>query len=358
MSSKKSKAASKTKGNTEARVSVKYIFLDIVSYSHERSVEAQADIIGILNKLVRNSVNEYHIDQDAVVYLPTGDGICVALLGVENPYDILIRISLLLLKKLNDYNKKTSDEMRRFKIRIGLNANVDNIVTDINGKRNVAGAGINLAQRVMNVADANQILAGEAVYETLRYREKYMQAFSSFTARIKHGLEITVHQLIQPAPGLDISVPEQFMIEDEPEPPLTLLVAYYFAHAIKNRQFLTTVAREQSGGAYAAIVLLYMLANDSTETATSSEFDPHKPHTWGYQEGVFIEQFAHYNSLDYWIICDLSEFIFDTHLVRYLKYFEPEVYPNNRLFINRKGREKLQSEHASIWKELKLENTD
>jgi class 3 adenylate cyclase len=357
MSRKKRKAISKKEINTEVRVSVKYIFLDIVGYSHQRSVEAQADIIGILNKLVRDSVKEHHIDQERLIYLPTGDGICLALLGVETPYDILIRISLLILKKLDAYNEKTLDEMRRFKIRIGVNANVDNIVTDINGKRNVPGAGINLAQRVMNAADANQILASEAVYETLRYREKYMHAFNSFTAQIKHGVQLRVHQLVHSSPGLNTSVPERFDNQHETESPLTLLAAYYFAHAIKNREFLKTVARDHAGGSYAAVVLLYMLANDSAETSTSSELDPHKPRIWGFQVGQIIEQFKHYNSLDYWIICDLSGFVYDNHLAKYSKYFEPEVYPNDRLFINRAGQEKLKSEHPSIWKEIVLGST-
>lgn len=55
---------------------------------------------------------------------------------------------------------------------MGINTNADNLVTDINGARNLAGAGINIAQRVMDSADGNQILVSHSVYDTLRDREK------------------------------------------------------------------------------------------------------------------------------------------------------------------------------------------
>jgi Adenylate and Guanylate cyclase catalytic domain len=88
---------------------------------------------------------------------------------------------LAILNELKDRNSKAHDEMRQFEVRIGLNENVDNRVVDINGRPNVAGAGINMAQRVMSPADGSQILIGAAVYETLRHRECYMNTFREFS---------------------------------------------------------------------------------------------------------------------------------------------------------------------------------
>src|SRR5713226_8089092 len=166
------------------------MFLDVVSYSFRRSVEAQTDIISTLNDLVRESVAQFNLAENQLIYLPTGDGICVVLLGVESPYDLLLQLSLTLLSRLDAYNQQATDDMRKFQIRIGLNTNVDNVVTDINGKRNVAGAGINLAQRIMNTGDGNQVLVGESVFETLRYREKYMQSFKTSSTTAKHGISL------------------------------------------------------------------------------------------------------------------------------------------------------------------------
>jgi hypothetical protein len=153
--------------------------------------------------------------------------------------------------------------MRRFQARIGINANVDNLVTDINGRRNVAGAGINLAQRVMSTADGNQIMVGQPVFETLVQREKYLKAFRSYSATIKHGAVLTVHQFVETdRPGLNVEVPSQFREAPEEMLPLTKLAAYYIAHAIANAEFLKG---QVAGGqdAYAAVILLYFLARDS-----------------------------------------------------------------------------------------------
>jgi len=348
----------KSDAETEAQsISAKYIFLDIVSYSYGRSVEAQTEIISKLNDLVRECIAQFNISDDALIYLPTGDGICIALLAIEAPYDIHVQVPLSLLKRLDAYNKTTTDEMRQFKIRIGVNANVDNVVTDINGKRNVAGAGINLAQRVMNTGDGNQILVGEPVYETLRYREKYMDAFETFDARAKHGIKLRVYQLVRPHPGLDISVPTQFRVEEMAEPRLSKLAAYYFAHAIKNREFIKTNLHNHAPAGSPCCILLYMLAYDSAEASSCSDLDPHVPHIWGKGKMGMAEVFDHYHSLDYWITCDLADFFYRLHLQKFSEYFEREVYPLDRLFITREGQEKLRKEWPTIWKELGLPST-
>ena len=147
-----------------ATVPAKYIFLDVVGFTYNRSVEAQSDIVHSLNEIVKASLDEYSIHDDNRIFLPTGDGICIALLNIEclhdiaSAYDIHVKIALGILKRLEEHNTSTEDVQRKFKLRIGINENIDNLVEDVNGNRNVAGDGINLAQRVMSLADGNQIL--------------------------------------------------------------------------------------------------------------------------------------------------------------------------------------------------------
>lgn len=96
-------------------------------------------------------------------------------------------------------------------MRIGINAGIDNLVIDINDQRNIAGAGISMASRIMGVADGNQILVGQTVFETLRYRDKYMSAFKPFRARIKHNMHIQVYQFISEGfAGLNTNTPSTF----------------------------------------------------------------------------------------------------------------------------------------------------
>ncbi len=177
-------------------VQAKYIFLDVVDFTRNRSIEAQSEIVGVLNHLVLDVIKDHQVPDDQIILIPTGDGICIALLNIESPYDIHIQISLGVIKRTHEYNESIQDEMRKFRVRIGVNANTDNLVTDINSRKNIAGAGINMAQRVMSLADGNQILVGQTVFDMLKQREQYMSAFRELHGHVKKGLEIAVYQLV------------------------------------------------------------------------------------------------------------------------------------------------------------------
>jgi hypothetical protein len=175
---------------------VKYIFLDIVGYSAGRTVEAQTEIIDVLNNIVLRAVKDSIIEKDRVIYLPTGDGMCICLLNTIDPYDIHIKIALGILEQIFCYNEKQEDNQRIFTVRIGINENHDNIFTDINSKENIAGAGINFAQRIMALAADSQIYVGQSVYEKLVQREFYSKSFKVENAIIKHGINYTCYRYI------------------------------------------------------------------------------------------------------------------------------------------------------------------
>lgn len=173
---------------------VKYVFVDIVAYSERRSAEAQIEIIAVLNRAVKASVSQFMGDKE-VIYIPTGDGMCIALTDFATPYDAHIQIALQLLATLSDHNQGASEE-RKFEIRIGLNAHEDNLVLDVNGRENLAGAGITAAQRIMNVGDGCTLLVSEAVFDSLRHRELYRNDFKEYTTVVKHEIEIKVYQYV------------------------------------------------------------------------------------------------------------------------------------------------------------------
>ena len=101
---------------------------------------------------------------------------CIALVDIPRPFDVHLTLALTLLRHVDQHNASTTDESRRFQIRIGIGENIDNIVTDVNGRQNVAGMGISTTQRVMSLADGGQILLSSAVHDTLSSREKYLSA--------------------------------------------------------------------------------------------------------------------------------------------------------------------------------------
>jgi class 3 adenylate cyclase len=135
-----------------------------------------------LNKVVEASVIEVSLPKDNLISIPTGDGICIVLINIESPYDAHLLTALNIVKGIDEHNSRTGSDMRKFHVRIGINSNTDNLITDINGNRNITGAGISMASRIMGMADGNQILVGESVFDTLRYREQYMASFRPFAA--------------------------------------------------------------------------------------------------------------------------------------------------------------------------------
>jgi hypothetical protein len=189
-------------------IPAKYIFLDIVGFTHNRSVEAQSDIIRTLNDIVQSGIKERGIKKDEVMFLPTGDGICIALLNVGSPYDIHLQIALDIVGKVYKHSINTPNKMRKFEVRVGVNAYTDNLVTDINGNQNIAGAGVNLAARIMKMADGNQILISKFVFDDFRHYEKYSSSFKAFRAQVREDVFLPVYQFTaQGCEGLNVSTP-------------------------------------------------------------------------------------------------------------------------------------------------------
>jgi class 3 adenylate cyclase len=178
----------------------RYVFVDIVGFS-TRTVEAQASIVQSLNRIVLSAVKRIDLDIDEandVICIPTGDGLCIAItaskLGIDAMLDIHLRLSCVLLSLIGHYNREQKDDERRFNVRIGLNENIDILIRDINGRKNVAGAGINDAARIMDLADANQVLVGQNVFNRLERRIRYRNVFRPYKAVVKHGMEMNVYQ--------------------------------------------------------------------------------------------------------------------------------------------------------------------
>ena len=126
-----------------------------------------------------------------------------------------------------------------------MNENTDNIVIDVNGKRNVAGAGISDAQRIMDQGDGGNLLFGPAVFERLRQREKYHSRTKRFTATIKHGFTLEVHQLTDAKIHyLNNDTPSNFVSDEHkrPTPTLSLTTAYIIGYLIKHSSDIKRLA--------------------------------------------------------------------------------------------------------------------
>lgn len=326
---------------------IKYVYLDVVKFTLNRSVETQTEIISSLNEIVKAAVA--HVVRDgSVIYIPIGDGICIALLSDGVSYDSHIRVALEILRRIWVRNQKVSPQSQ-FEVRIGINENVDNLITDINGNKNVAGAGVNNAQRIMSFADANQLLVSRTVYDVLNPRQRYMNQFRQYKAVGKHNIPLEVFQYKGPGvAALNREIPSAFSTYVR----LSKVAAYYFAHAIKNRKFIME-KRARGQNNYALALLLWYLAVDSVGESESSDVNPYLPSMPETEHSTLDEQFDKFMSLPISVCIDFSYSARKCDITsKHSRYFED---PPQCTVVNLGGQNKLKSEWPELWNEFHLD---
>src|SRR5438046_6848248 len=134
------------------------LFIDIVGYCSLLMSE-QSELLGVLNNAVREAGESRSAEADGqLVRLPTGDG--MALVFRHSP-EQPARCALEISQGLKNYPK--------LQVRMGIHSGPVNEVADVNERANIAGAGINVAQRVMDCGDAGHILLSKHVAEDLQH---------------------------------------------------------------------------------------------------------------------------------------------------------------------------------------------
>ena len=130
--------------------------MDVVGYS-TLLINEQSRLLGDLNRIVREAARFREADaQDKLLCLPTGDGMALVFFNdPEAPIECAMEIAAAM---------KSSPEIR---LRMGIHSGPVNQVVDVNDRSNIAGAGIDIAQRVMDCGDAGHILFIHRVAEDL-----------------------------------------------------------------------------------------------------------------------------------------------------------------------------------------------
>jgi class 3 adenylate cyclase/Tfp pilus assembly protein PilF len=161
------------------------LFLDIVAYS-KLHMDQQQQVIQELQEAVRNT-SEFARAQaaDQLIRLPTGDG--MALVFFRDP-EAPVRCALELTKVLR--------AKPHIKLRMGIHVGPVYRIADINANRNVAGGGINIAQRVMDCGDAGHILLSKPMADVLAELSswtKYLRDLGE--AEVKHTVRVHLYNL-------------------------------------------------------------------------------------------------------------------------------------------------------------------
>ena len=132
------------------------LFIDIVGYS-KLLITEQRDQIQKLKEIVRGTEQFRLAEAEGkLVRLPTGDG---GALVFRNHFEAPMLCAMEISKAL-----KSHPELH---VRMGIHSGPVNAVSDLNEQANIAGAGINIAQRVMDCGDAGHILLSRHVAEDL-----------------------------------------------------------------------------------------------------------------------------------------------------------------------------------------------
>jgi len=141
------------------RLEIRHVlFIDIVGYS-KLLINDQSELLRQLNEVVRGTEHFRSAEAEGkLVRLPTGDGMALVF---HNSPEEPARCALEIAQTL-----KGNPGLR---VRMGIHSGPVNQVADVNERENIAGAGINTAQRVMDCGDAGHILLSKHVAEDLEH---------------------------------------------------------------------------------------------------------------------------------------------------------------------------------------------
>jgi class 3 adenylate cyclase len=167
------------------------LLIDIVGYS-KLLVNEQIESVQELGRIVRSTECFRNAEENGkLIRVPTGDG--MALLFFRSPEEP-VRCALEVSQKLK--------ENSNLRLRMGIHSGPVNQVRDVNDTLNVAGPGINVAQRVMDCGDAGHILLSKHVGDDLaqyRHWQPYLRDLGE--CEVKHGLRLHIVNLYKDGLG-------------------------------------------------------------------------------------------------------------------------------------------------------------
>ncbi len=161
------------------------LLMDVIGYSL-LSMAQQRQLVSELQKGVRSSreFSRAHA-KNQLISLPTGDG--MALVFFEDP-EAPVRCALEL--------SSTRWGNPNIKLRMGLHTGPVYRMADINSNSNVAGGGINIAQRVMDCGDSGHILLSGVIADVLNQFGTWSDYLHDLgEVEVKHGVRVHLYNL-------------------------------------------------------------------------------------------------------------------------------------------------------------------
>ena len=167
------------------------LFMDVVGYS-KLPIDEQTSALHTLKEIVQATAEvKRALAADQLTSIPTGDG--MALVFFNDPL-APVECALAVGRSL-----KSHPEVQ---LRMGVHSGPVNQIVDVNGRINVAGAGINMAQRVMDSGDAGHILLSKRVAEDLSQYSRWQPLLHDLSeVEVKHEVKVHLYNLYTPEVG-------------------------------------------------------------------------------------------------------------------------------------------------------------
>jgi TolB-like protein/Tfp pilus assembly protein PilF/class 3 adenylate cyclase len=167
------------------------LFIDIVGYS-KLLINQQSERLETLKAIVRGTEQFKKAQAEGkLLRLPTGDG---GALVFRNSPEAPVLCAVEISKALKSHME--------LKVRMGIHSGPVNEITDLNEQANIAGAGINIAQRVMDCGDAGHILLSKHVAEDLEHYSRWQPYLHDLgECEVKHGLRVSIVNLYNNGAG-------------------------------------------------------------------------------------------------------------------------------------------------------------
>src|ERR1700726_4893083 len=165
-----------------SRLEIRHVlFIDVVGYSKLLN-EEQKERLNQLTEIVLATAPVREATDEQLVRLPTGDGMALVFRhSPEEPARCALEIAELLRKH------------PEVPVRMGIHSGPVSEVTDVSGRTNIAGAGINMAQRVMDCGDAGHILLSKHVANDLQEHRQWSSWLHDLgECEVKHGVRLGV----------------------------------------------------------------------------------------------------------------------------------------------------------------------
>ena len=174
------------------------LFIDIVGYS-KLLIEEQQKRVRQLTEIVLATTQVREAPNEQLVKLPTGDGMALVF---RNSAEEPVRCAQEIARVLKQHPE--------IAVRMGIHSGPISDVSDVSGRTNIAGAGINVAQRVMDCGDAGHILLSQHVADDLaQYRQWAPLLHDLGECEVKHGVRLHVLNLYTEHLG-NPELPEKF----------------------------------------------------------------------------------------------------------------------------------------------------